>query len=121
MKTLELHNSELVFRNPKINTFIDSYIFTGENSLEKKLGQILLAVETEEGSIESAEVSQGIAEVLKNAYYREATLKPEQAFEKAIIKINEILSDLIAVGKSKWLGKVNVVATAPIDQKTIIN
>jgi len=120
MKTLELHNSELVFRNPKINTFIDSYIFTGENSLEKKLGQILLAVETEEGSIESAEVSQGIAEVLKNAYYREATLKPEQAFEKAIIKINEILSDLIAVGKSKWLGKLNVVATAVIDQKIIL-
>lgn len=106
---ITLKVQKLIYRSSQKKNFLDTVVFDKKCLDNKSLGKIFILVETEDQSIESAEISQGVIEIIKNQYYKEKAETAERRLEKTLQKLNDILSELITLGKKKWVNSINVL------------
>lgn len=104
-KTAEL----LIYSQKFSKTYADTYIFEPANSDEEALGKLFIVVEIEHHKRSAKEVTDAIAAIMQNEYYRQNSETIEEHFEHAVQKTNEILGDLAEQGETSWVGKIHSI------------
>ncbi|MDD3679224.1 MAG: hypothetical protein PHT36_03235, partial [Patescibacteria group bacterium] len=72
-------------------------------------GSIYAVIEVEDKSGKAEELAEKIIDVLHDAYYDDLGKEPLEAFENALAKINDELTDRSSEGHINWLGKLNAI------------
>lgn len=117
---LEIQNTKLLISNPKVREGLcNVFIFEPERGKEN-LGELLILVKIEEDNRDNREIAQGIVEIVKNEFYRDAEKNPEENLEASLVKINEILKELASLGKVAWVGKLDAIIACLQNKKLIL-
>ncbi|MFA4880649.1 MAG: hypothetical protein WC650_03425 [Candidatus Doudnabacteria bacterium] len=117
---LEIQNTKLLISNPKVREGLcNVFIFEPERGKEN-LGELLILIKIEEDNRDNREIAQGIVEIVKNEFYRDAEKNPEENLEASLVKINEILKELASLGKVAWVGKLDAIIACLQNKKLIL-
>lgn len=117
---LEIQNTKLLISNPKVREGLcNVFIFEPERGKEN-LGELLILIKLEEDNQDNREIAQGIVEIVKNEFYRDAEKNPEENLEASLVKINEILKELASLGKVAWVGKLDAIIACLQNKKLIL-
>jgi len=76
---------------------------------EKTLGKLLIITEIKSKETINQELINEIQETIKTNYYGTEDLNIETAFEKALEKTNQKITDLLGLYEDNWLDKFNIV------------
>lgn len=121
MPKLNTTVSELLIYNPDSSEgFAETFVFEPEEKEEEPYGRLMVLVSFDEKSPKTAEISEAIASIMQNEYYRPSERNPEQQFEYAIKRVNDILGDLASAGEISWIGKLNSVITAIVGEEILL-
>ncbi|EKD49173.1 MAG: hypothetical protein ACD_63C00242G0002 [uncultured bacterium] len=113
MSQLSTKTSELLVYNPQQSkSFSDTFVFEPESTEETRYGKLLILVEISSKTKKSPEISEAIASIMQNVYYKSSEYPIEQQFEKSVKKVNDILGSLASAGEVSWIGKLNAIITA---------
>ncbi len=121
MPKLNTTVSELLIYNPDTSEgFAETFVFEPEEKEEEPYGRLMVLVSFDERSPKTAEISEAIASIMQNEYYHPSERSPEQQFEYAIKRVNDILGDLASAGEISWIGKLNSVITAIVGEEILL-
>lgn len=123
MSKLQLRTtvSELLIYNPEISEgFAETFVFEPEEKDEEPYGRLMVLVSFDAQTPKTAEISEAIASIMQNEYYRTSERSAEQQFEYAIKRVNNILGDLASAGEINWIGKLNSVITAIVGEEIFL-
>ncbi|PIU01561.1 hypothetical protein COT68_02545 [bacterium (Candidatus Torokbacteria) CG09_land_8_20_14_0_10_42_11] len=119
-RTLEIKSAKLLISNPKTcGSLCNAFIFEPERGKEK-LGRLLILIKLEDSG-ENREIAQGIVEIVKNEFYGDPEKQAEESLEASLIKINETLKELAALGKVSWINKLDAVIACLLEGKLILS
>jgi len=117
---LEIQNTKLLISNPKVcRGLCNVFVFEPERGKEN-LGELLILIKIEADKKDNREIAQGIVEIVKNEFYRDAEKSPEENLEAGLMKINEVLKELASLGKVAWIGKLDAIIACLKDKKLIL-
>lgn len=121
MPKLNTTVSELLIYNPESSEgFAETFVFEPEEKEEEPYGRLMVLVSFDVKSPKTAEISEAIASIMQNEYYRPSERSTEQQFEYAIKRVNDILGDLASAGEISWIGKLNSVITAIVGDEILL-
>lgn len=121
MPKLNTTVSELLIYNPESSEgFAETFVFEPEEKEEEPYGRLMVLVSFDEQTPKTAEISEAIASIMQNEYYRPSERTPEQQFEYAIKRVNDILGDLASAGEISWIGKLNSIITAIVGSEILL-
>ncbi|MDD3481015.1 MAG: hypothetical protein PHW75_02205 [Patescibacteria group bacterium] len=86
-----------------------AYEHIPRNPDEQQHGSLYAVIELEDKSGHAEEIIEKIIDVLHDAYYEDTDKEPLTAFEEALAKINDELTDRSSEGQINWLGNLNAV------------
>lgn len=86
-----------------------AYEHIPRNPAEQQHGSIYAVIEVEDKSGHGEEIAEKIVDLLYEHYYEDTDKEPLAAFEGALAKINEELTERSSEGQIEWLGKLNGV------------
>ncbi len=105
----------LFLSTAKINPALcNAFVFKPEKDKEH-LGKLLILVKLDENTKDNREILRGIVDILKSEYYRFPDQAAEENLEHGLIKVNEILKELAALGKVSWVNKLHALAVGLTD------
>jgi hypothetical protein len=121
MTKLNTTASELLIYNPDTSEgFADTFVFEPEEKDEERFGRLMILVSFDTKTAKTPEISEAIASIMQNEYYRASEHAPEQQFEAAVKKVNEVLGDLASAGEVSWIGKINCIIAALVDDEIFL-
>jgi len=86
-----------------------AYEHIPRNPAEQQHGSIYAVIELEDKSGHAEEIAEKIIDILYENYYEDTDKEPVAAFEAALAKINDELTERSSEGQIEWLGKLNAV------------
>jgi hypothetical protein len=86
-----------------------AYEHIPRNPAEQQHGSIYAVIEIEDKSGRAEEIAEKIIDLLYEHYYEDTEKEPLAAFEGALAKINDELTERSSEGQIEWLGKLNAV------------
>ncbi len=121
MPKLNTTVSELLIYNPDTSEgFAETFVFEPEEKDEEPYGRLMILVSFDQQNPKNAEISEAIASIMQNEYYRSSERNAEQQFEYAIKRVNDILGDLASAGEISWIGQLNSVITAMVGDEIFL-
>lgn len=105
--------AEYLTFQPKLSrVFSDSYVFEPESEYERRLGRLFFLIEVGYNTKRASDLADACATVLQETFYDPAHTTFDAAFEAAVAKVNDVLSELAQAGETSWIGKLNAVIAA---------
>lgn len=98
----------------------NAFVFRPEKDRER-LGKLLLLIKIDEDTNDNREILRGIVDILKSEYYRFPDHEAEENLERGLIKVNEILKELAALGKIGWVSKLHALAVSLTDSQICLS
>jgi hypothetical protein len=100
--------------------FLKSEIYTPTDTNKRKKGTLYFLIEILNPWHPSAQIAEMIIETVKQEYYR-IDERPAKCFERALASINKQLSSLAKEGETSWVGNLNAVVAALVDDKIFLS
>lgn len=105
--------------NPKLieDLIFDTFCYEPSNIYEKKLGNLYIAGLLKNVLPKNLKFLDNLAEIIKNEYYSQIRLKPEEALKESLKLANEHLEKIAKKGDVSWLGNLNFAVLSISPQK----
>jgi len=98
----------LIYDPSRSKSMAHVYVSHQSPAEEKTLGKLLIITEINSKELINQDLINEIQEVIKTNYYGTEDLNTETAFEKALEKTNQKITDLLGLYESNWLDKFNI-------------
>ena len=108
-------NFEFLFVGKEENTFLENYSYDLFKEHGEKGGQIFIGLEVQNNPVDAEEIGKAIFETMQKVFFEDVSRDPYERFEMSLKAVNSILNEFKGEKASGYIGNLNVVITAIVE------
>jgi len=106
---------EFLFIGRDDNSFLENYYYDLFQDYGTKSGQIFISLEIQNNPVDAEEIADVIFETMKKEFFEHIDMDPYARFEITLKSINAVLSEYKSKKNSGYIGNLNMIVAAVVD------
>lgn len=111
---------EFLFIGKDENSFLENYSYDLFEEHGDKSGQIFIDLEVQNNPVDAEEIGQVIFETMQKVFFEDIASEPYTRFEAALKVVNSVLSEFKAQKVSGYIGNLNVIIAAIVEDNLFL-
>lgn len=111
---------EFLFTGSDDNSFLENYAYDFHREHGEEGGQVFVNLEIQNNPLDAEEIGSVIFEMLQKIFFEDLSIDPYERFEAALKEINGVLAEFKSQKMSGYIGNLNVVIAAIVDNQLFL-
>ena len=111
---------EFLFVGKDDNSFLDNYSYDVFQEHGAKSGEIFVNLEIQNNPVDAEEIAGVIFETMQKVFFENVDDDPYVRFERALKSVNEVLAQFKAQKASSYIGNLNIIVSAIVDNQLLL-
>jgi len=111
---------EFLFVGRDDNSFLENYSYDLFQEHGERSGEIFINLEIQNNPVDAEEIGAVIFETMEKVFFADMDAEPYTRFESALKAVNNVLAEFKSQKVSAYIGNLNVVVSAIVDNQLLL-